>query len=318
MRPAPLPSLWTGLDGKVQFVQRVSNTEYSSSCPRCGGEPHPNGEWPDRCRIFVDEKPLLWCRRCGYMTFPDQLEGAPSLTPAELEQFRQKQQQRAESRLRSAARELELLRDRHLWQHYHELMDARARSWWRGRGVPDAFQAFWQLGWDADTSRWGCQSATIPLFDTGWDCLNIKHRLTDDSKGRYRYNVTGLPGPLFLCDPDAKPDNHVIAVEGEIKSMVVAVTLDEPGSCVVGIPGLASPKSISEYAQTADRVTLVLDPGADRRGADGWSPMGRLVKDIGRDKTRVLVPPMKIDDGILTAGLTKAEVRSLLDTAVRV
>ena len=76
-REHPLPPHWAVLAGKVDYVQRVSNTEYSSSCPQCGGTPHPNGELPDRCRLFVDEHPTLFCRKCGLVAYPDQF-GADS------------------------------------------------------------------------------------------------------------------------------------------------------------------------------------------------------------------------------------------------
>lgn len=58
MREAALPPQWACLTGKVLFVQQHSPTEWSSTCPECGGDVHPSGEWPDRCRLFVDEQKL--------------------------------------------------------------------------------------------------------------------------------------------------------------------------------------------------------------------------------------------------------------------
>jgi hypothetical protein len=53
----------------------------------------------------------------------------------------------------------------------------------------------------------------------------------------------------------------------------------------------------------------VMDPGAEAQAA-------KLAGQIGRRKTRVLIPPDKIDDGILARGLGAADVRALLRGAV--
>lgn len=319
MRIAPLPPEWRCLEGKVHYVQQSSRTEYSSTCPKCGGEVHPNGELPDRCRLFVDDHPTLFCRRCGLVAYPDQFGGDGKWTPptpAELEIFRQKREESEAARLRSAQRALDNLRDTKLWEKYAEMSGRQERLWWEKRGVPYPFQVMWELGWDYDLSRWGCASATIPLFDSDGQCLNVKHRLEDDSKGRYRYNITGQDAPLWLADLAADMGGHVVAVEGEIKSMVLAITLDDPGACVVGLPGLNPPASITDTLAKAERLTLVLDPGSDVPGADGWSPAGKLARSIGRQQCKVLITPMKIDDGIMAAGLGKNEIRTMLGAAV--
>jgi len=53
VRAAVLPGAFGSLAGQLRYVRQVSPEEYSSECPRCGGEPHPNGEWPDRFRLFL-------------------------------------------------------------------------------------------------------------------------------------------------------------------------------------------------------------------------------------------------------------------------
>lgn len=312
MKPSSLPPQWASLEGKVQYVQRVSDKEYSCSCPKCGGFPHDSGEWPDRCRLFVDAHPTLFCRKCGLVAYPDQFgdERFAPPSPEELERFRQEQKERAEARLRSAQRELELLRDSKLWERYNSMLGERERAWWRGRGIPDVWQELWEFGWDHQRN-----AATIPLFAPGGECVNIKLRLMDESAGRYRYHLTGQPAPLFLCDPDADMGGHVIAVEGEIKAAVTWITLDDSHTTVVGMPGLNPSPDVKRQLAQADRVTLVLDPGADKRGPDGWSPMGRLVKDIGRDRCSVLIPPCKIDDMLLAMGADKWDARWILKHA---
>lgn len=315
MKPADLPAPFTGLVGHVYYVQQVSQREFASSCPKCGGTPHPSGEWPDRFRIFVDEHPLGWCRRCNYTWYPDMAEGFTPPTAADIERWRKRQEEQEEARRRSAEQALANLRSKDLWVQYHDMLDQRARQWWRSQGIPDSFQDWWQLGWDHDTTRWGAQSATIPLFGADGQVLNIKHRLMDESRGKYRYNVPGLPAPMFLCDPERGLQDHVIAVEGEKKAMVTYIAIDDPASCVVGLPGLNPPAHLCDSLSQSERITLVLDPGADKRGPDGWSPMGRLVTDIGRDKCAVLIPPCKIDDMLLAMGADKWDARWILKHA---
>lgn len=313
MKEAQLPPEWAILEGTVSYVQRVSDKEYCCSCPTCGGQPHASGEWPDRCRLFLGERPRLWCRRCGLVAFPDQFGDSRFQRPSaeELKRFREQREAEAQAKLRSAQRELQLLRDTHLWESYHDALGQAGRQWWRGRGIPDDYQNFWGFGWCSERN-----AASIPLFGYGWTFENIKYRLCDESKGKYRYHVSGLSAPLFLCDPDRAIEGHVIAVEGELKSAVLAITLDDPRACIVGIPGLNPSPHITATLAQAERVTLILDPGSDRVGHDGWSPMGRIVQAIGRSNCRVLILPGKIDDILIAMKASKWDVQQILRQAV--
>lgn len=112
MRESPLPPQWACLTGKVHHVQQHSPTEYSASCPKCGGDVHHNGEWPDRCRLFADEHPRLWCRHCGLLAYPDQY-GDNAYTPPsaqELERFRMERIAAEQENLRSVDHAIALLK----------------------------------------------------------------------------------------------------------------------------------------------------------------------------------------------------------------
>lgn len=311
-----LPEQFACLAGQVKYVQQHSHSEYSSSCPRCGGSPHPSGEWPDRFRMFSNGRPRVWCRRCGFFAFVDSLTKGYKASAEEIERFRREQEQRAEARLRSAQRELELLRSSKLWLHYNEMLGEHERAWWRGRGVPDVWQDLWELGWSHER-----QAASIPIKDDTGQCRNIKYR-TVDGQPRYYYHLSGVPAMPFLTDPELKDPSHIIAVEGEIKAMVVYIAWDNPNGCVVGLPGLNPSPSVIETLSKAEKVTLVLDPGADTPGENGWSPLGRLVQQMRslnpKGRYLKLIPPVKVDDGILAAGLDKHEVNQLLRSAVKV
>jgi len=312
MKPASLPAPFAALAGKVDHVRQVSATEFCGSCPQCGDQGHHGRDLPDRFRMFLDDHPTGWCRRCSYLWYPDMADAnTPKPSRAQLDAWRREQIQREEARKRSAEIALAHLRDEQLWEVYYAALDDQARSYWRRRGVPDAFVDYWRLGW-ARARRFGgvqCDSATIPLFGEAGDVLNIKHRLQDESAGRYRYELIGLEAPPFLCKPGESVGGHVIAVEGEIKSMVTFATLDDASVCMIGLPGTNPAAGIIDTLKRADRVTLVMDPGAKRDGID-------LARQIGIAKTWLLVPPVKIDDGILAAGLDSREVRQVLESAL--
>lgn len=306
-----LPAVFAQYQPQVQYVQKVGYSKWTSNCPACSGSIHSDGELPNRCVWFHDDKPLGYCFQCGLTFWPD---AAPDWTPPtteELERWKQEREAEQEGRLRSAQLALTNLRSQNLYVQYNAMMDDRERQWWRSRGIPDSWQNVWGFGWCHDRD-----AASIPLFGPGYELKNIKYRLTDASNGKYRYHLTGLAAPMFMCDPDMALDNHVIAIEGELKAATTYVALDNAGACVVGLPGLNPPESITTTLAQAERVTLVLDPGSDKPGANGWSPAGRLLQVIGRQRCRVLITPMKIDDGIIAAKLCRAEVRALIDAAV--
>jgi hypothetical protein len=292
--PADLPPVFAQYASLVHDVYQVSAVEWSSSCPKCGGEMHQDGSAPDRCRWFMKGKPVGWCRVCGGLHWPDKAPDYKPPTPAEMLTWKREREESEEARKRSAEKALEHLRSCRLWEQYHDLMDAQGQAWWRGRGIPDSWQAYWLLGWDHDISRWGTPSATIPLFDRERQCLNLKHRLISPKQphDKYRYNLAGQAQPPFLCLPESSTYERAVVVEGEIKSMVVFIALDSIATDVIGLPGTnPSPEIVAELAKYAG-VTLVMDPGAQPQAS-------KLATAIGRQKTRVLIPPAKIDDAIL-------------------
>ncbi len=318
-RDCALPEPFRGLAGRVSHVRRASNKEYSSSCPQCGGSVHQNGEAPDRFRMFVDDHPTAWCRRCNYLYFPDMADGYQKPDMTRLEQWRADQERRELERKRSAELALANLRHAETWRRYYEALDLTpGRAYWRTRGVPDAWQDYWALGWADnhwtftldDGSTRAVSAATIPLFDAQWEVLNVKHRLIDPpaGNGKYRAEISGQPAQPFLCNPTATLTGPVLAVEGEVKSMICAVTLDGTELPIIGLPGSTPAPHIIAMLKDAERVTLVLDPGAEKAAHD-------LASAIGRRKCRVLIPPAKIDDMLLASHMTAYDLKMLLKQA---
>jgi hypothetical protein len=318
-RQATLPPIFAQYAARVEYVQQVSQKEWSSTCPTCGGALHSDRSWPNRCRWFVDEHSTGWCRRCGSLFFPDGAKSA--MSREEFERWRHEQVAREEARKRSAETALEYLRSEQIWLRYHEALDAYALARWAGRGIPEGWARFWQLGYrrdwsfrQQDGSLYHTPSLTIPLFDHEWNCINIKHRLLDPPPDRrhmrYLYELKDQEqaDPLFLCDPGAPLRGHVIAVEGEIKAAVTFLTLDDPNVAMVGMPGTNPGPRLAEQLADAERITLVMDPGAEEAAR-------KLAAQLGTKRCRILIPPVKVDDGIVAGQLDRRQVQSLLRQA---
>lgn len=313
MRAEPLPAIFGGY--QLRYVRRVSYREWCSECPACGGEVHASGEWPDRCRWFLDAKPLGWCRRCLRLFWPGAAEA--QTTPGEAERWRREQVAREEARRRRSELALRHLREGALWLRFHRQMGQQGREFWRGRGIPDEWQDRWSLGWSehypvrgANGALTDTAAATIPLFGAQGEVQNVKLRLVSPPAGvgRYRYLVSGRPHQLFLCNPVAPLTGHVIVVEGEIKAAVTYVALADERAVVVGLPGASPSRHILAALARAQRVTLVMDPGAEDQAA-------AMAQIIGPSRTGVLIPPQKIDDLILATRAGPAVVRGWLGQA---
>jgi hypothetical protein len=157
-------------------------------------------------------------------------------------------------------------------------------------------------------------TATIPLFGENWMIQNVKHRLINPppSVGKYRYEVYGQPAPLFRTNPDHLLTGHVIAIEGELKAAITYCYLQDFDQRVVGLPSINPQPSLLSEFNGCDRITLILDPGAESQAKKIADALG------GPSRVRVLIPPMKIDDGILSAHLSGKQIKRLFREAVPV
>lgn len=320
----PLPPALAQYQGLVRYVQNDGPNRFSSSCPKCGGEIHSEpgenyGDWPDRCVWFMaDDPPRGYCFKCHKLFWPDQAPGYRPPTADDMRMWQRKREDELEHKIQKAAESLEKLRSSRFWEQYHQHLTDEARKWWFKRGLSMFWQDFWQLGWDDEhrmihrQQQYVLPVATIPLFGFDWSFRNMKLRLVTPPEGvsKYRYFVSGQPAPLFYCDPEQPICGHVYAVEGEIKAMVTFATLGDGKRTMVGMPGTNPPEACIESLKLADRVTLVMDPGAHKQGIE-------LAKKIGVKKCWLLIPPEKIDDGILSAKLSANDLALALNTATR-
>ena len=320
-----LPPIFKRFQNLVTGVRKATDNEWSSSCPSCGTVGHEGNEPSDRCRWLIvghAGKPIGFCRKCGKIFWPDAKDlDADPLSEAEMESWRVAAIEKEQSRIRSAQRALDHLREVRVWEQYWEHMDEIGRNWWHERGLSDCFIDWWELGWKEDWSfrqedgvDHVTPSASIPIFGKEGEILNVKHRFVypPPNRSKYQYQFKGLgKTPLaFLTNHELTLDGHVILCEGEIKSMVVYQTLDDVKAKVVGTPGATPSKAMAAMLDEADRITYIIDPDAKPQA---W----RFIKLLGKDRVRVFVPPgdSKIDDAILASGLTKRELSSAIRNA---
>lgn len=319
-REESLPPEFAGLSSKVHYVHKTSREELHSSCPHCGGSPHPSGEWPDRFIIFLTGKPRAWCRRCNYTWFPDM--DNPNWKP-DLEQMKRwnaEREERMMTEMRKAERALTLLRQEKLWLSYHLQMTDEARKWWIDQGVPKEWQDFWKLGYTDEKlfkvheEAYTSPAYTIPKFDFGWIPTNIDYRLLNPPLGAGKYRpLPDLPAAYFLSRPDKTQwDDEVFIVEGSKKAMVLGIRKAVVKLQVVGIPSKNSWAGIETRGLgEVGRVWVILDPDA----LEVWAI--QLARKIG-DNARLVTLPVKVDDGILCYHLDGRAFQSALRQAIKV
>ncbi len=191
------------------------------------------------------------------------------------------------------------LRELQTWVSYHENLDDHSRVIWETRGVPIWYQDWMCLGYDPNHKFWAGEdlysaTLTMPIYEAETrNVLNVKHRIlgdVTDKLGKYRPERSGLPASIFPANPDLPISGQVLVVEGEIKSMVAFVTLNDADVQVAGLPSKNPNDAIIKQLKSCEEVILCLDPDADPRP---------LAREIGYSKVKILRTPEKIDDYIL-------------------
>lgn len=290
-------------------LQRVSAEEYRSlnGCPICGDG--GKGDKSDRFRMFLDGKPRVWCRKCGYAAFVDSL-GDDKLTDHErrilMLEARQREVERKQQEHEARLSALERIHNCTDHLHYHEQMTAQQREWWYQQGIFDEAIEKWQLGWcwRCPTDRDGRPSYTIPITRHG-QLENIRHRLARAENGdKYRPHIAGLGIQLFNSDLLDAQRERVVIVEGEKKTIV----MDQYGFPAVGICGKRSfMRPWLSWFDGAQEIVVALDP-------DATGSAVKLATAFGA-RAKVATIPVKIDDAITEYGASAGDIETFLRLA---
>ena len=256
---------------------------------------------------------------CDFPTACRYLGGEDEPDPQAIQQAATARAKRAEEALQEkidiAIRAKEDLQAAQSWVAYHEYLENNdeLRRIWTKRGVTEDLQNWWQLGYrpsyriKTEKGVWATPTITIPIFEPGWTCINVRHRLLNPYKpdDKYRPERAGLGATMFISDPDLGWNtDRVLVVEGEIKSMVAWTTLEDQGLQVVGIPGKKGWASFAEKLKGRD-IWWLFDPGAEDEAI-------RAAKMLGG---RIVTLSMKVDDAIIAGLLDKNGLRMRLKSA---
>lgn len=329
MRESPLHPEFADLAGKVQYVvERIRGKQWSSSCPFCGGEPHPGGEWPDRFVMYPAAGSkhgitIGWCRACDGKWFPAK-EYKPD--PEKLEIWRQDRIRKLEQDLEDTKKALAFLRDEHKWQVYYSNLEnyQLGQSSWRAAGILEEFWwQEWQLGFDPEHVFWYDRGVwqkhvtptmTIPVRNLQGEIINIKHRALNpfmqDKNNRYRMEYkTGLE-PVFLGNLSNIQCETTWLVEGEKKAANVFIGVDKPDHQVIGLP--KSPSEELVRSIPAKTIIYVPDPDVEPK-------MKKRIFDSCKGKEfRVVNLPDKVDDWAMRICATKEHFTALLKSSRRI
>jgi hypothetical protein len=291
--------------GNLPDLQYRGSNEWSAACPHCGGAGNRHDK-SDRLRLFAangGHNARVWCRRCSHFEWADAQENKPPdpVKIKEAEELRREMGQREQRRLN--ARIDELRRDAY-WEGWHDAMQTRHRELWRAEGISDGLQDFFKLGYVGNRQ--------IPIFDVGWNAVNVQYRIVQPPRnvGKYRFTA-GLPAPLYLTDPDNEPSGPTVLVEGAKKAIVLYANLGHKFA-VVAVPSKMPSKGLIERLKDCDPVYVALDPDAY---SDGQS--ARRIGLMLGNRARFTRLPAKPDDLLIKYGFTATAMMGYFDQATR-
>jgi hypothetical protein len=326
-----LPSEFSELYGHVQYVQRKSAEEYSSTCPKCGGNIHRDGELPDRFVLLMPSRakagiPFGWCRICGYRWWPGQKDNKP-IDPETIRLLQEQAREAEEKRNAEKQKKLQEFSTAELWNELHRRMGEQQRQWWRDAGVPDDWQDYLRLGYTPDKAYnvlhelRHSPAYTIPYFGYKFAFKTMQYRLCDpyNPNDRYRFEQ-GLGTASYMTTPSLKIKDQVVICEGAKKGMVVKIHAED--NTVLAVPSKVDWKScgILEQIKDCGRVYILFDPDCYEQPPDAnkdWKPQPvEFAREIGKN-ARIMDCPVKIDDAFIQYGMNKYEWNSLKKQAVK-
>ncbi len=320
MRQDVLPPEFESISNLVNYVVKRTQNEWSSSCPKCGGSVHKNGEQPDRFRMWVRSKygtPLGWCRSCGYAWSPSQ-DRKP--TKEEIEAWQKQQIEVEKERLAAAERALELLQKEKMWEKFYIQNNDYSKNIFRERGIADSWIEYLKLGLvpdytvksrtDGEWDYYHSPAISIPIWNVGGVVQNIKLRVTNPRRSNDRYRNWYEAGQSYLYVPlyDLPLTGTCVLVEGEFKSVVMEQTLDDINFRVVGVQSKTPGQNVFDQLKDFEIVYIWLDPDSfvvecDGNGKPRETAVERMVRLVGKERARIVQCPVKSDDGIISGNV---------------
>lgn len=281
--------------------QKKTATEYSSSCPVCGGE--------DRF-LFWPENGNYWCRVCGLSGWVTDNPGSElfRVTPEmrnRWEEQKQKREQQERERYATAVKRLQEIRPD---LGYQKLMSNPGYITYRW-GLSEPGVSKYGLGYcDSCPTYLESCSITIPYY---WknQIINLRHRLlSPNGSGKYRPEMAGLPTAIYNADRLIEQHDTVTLVEGEFKAMVIE---EQTGLPCVAIPGanIFKEKWVKLF-YNAGIVYVALDPGALPQAERIATVLGK-----GGVACRLVTMPVKPDDFFVIYGGDKETFERYLGMA---
>jgi hypothetical protein len=326
-----LPSEFSELFGRIQYVQRKSAEEYSSTCPKCGGNVHADGELPDRFVLLMPSKakagiPFGFCRICGFKWWSGKKDNKP-VDPETLKLLQEQAREAEEKRNAEKQKKLMEFSTAELWNELHRRMGEEQRRWWRHAGIPDNWQDYLKLGYTPDRiyrTKTGLEHSpayTIPFFDYGFVFRTMQYRLCNPQSpaDRYRFEAD-LDTSFYMTTPSLKIQDQVVICEGAKKGMVVKIHAED--NTVLAVPSKVDWKScgILEEVKDCGRVYILFDPDCYEQPPDAnknWKPQPiEFARAIGKN-ARIMDCPVKIDDAFIQYGMSKDEWNSIKKQAVK-
>lgn len=324
---AVLPVEFAELSGRVSYIQKKTNSEYSSTCPHCGGQIHPDGEFPDRFIMLTNSKmgkPFAFCRMCGYKWWKGRVGEDNHLDPATLRELeRQAQEYKRKIEVTRQAK-LKQFSTTELWDELHRRMQDEQRQWWNKQGISQSWQDYLKLGFEPDKvykynrELYHSPAYTIPYFHTNWSFITMQYRLTDpiNPSEKYRFEQ-GLGTSYYDTTPSVRVKNKVIICEGAKKAIVTRIYGADENTTVYGVPSKCDWENtgVLDQLTKCSKVWIIFDPDCWNQPSNSnsnWIPQPiRMVRKIG-DKARVVELSEKIDDAFVLYGMSKEEFSNVL------
>lgn len=325
-----LPLEFQALNGRVQWIRRIGQNEYHSSCPVCGVEAHHSDANPsDRFVMWLESqttgKPFGFCRRCRYKWTPNKQDVI--WTDEERAAFSAKRRElndREEVRIREYA--TGVIMKQGIYKTYMKNLSEsiygkqylynrgfNSDEWnrWFGYGILNDYKC------RGEHSTYYTPAITIPVVGAGFVVENVKLRVTEahHPNDRFRNIYKTKAQHIHFPMRGSVVENKVAVFEGEMKGNMVAMRgLNRGGDVqVLASQGMGIGARMIYALESAEVVYLCQDPDAFQINKHGKIPVMETARKIGLDRVRLVMCPSKIDEAILSG----FNVRNAINMAIK-